>query len=134
MRTAMVIMTILGCDDGTVDCHYIATINQRWTSVALCNAVSEKELAAFTNVSYPTVMAVCQDTTVAATDTKAPASSPAAPVLSAEQEREEEQTFARRALDRAKSVIPTMDGMRDIVSKPVHLVEDGYAWVIRKLR
>jgi hypothetical protein len=141
MRTALVMMTILGCDDGTTDCQYIATINQRWPTIELCNAVSEKELGAFTNVSYPTVIAVCQDPAAAeapkaeekrAADTNAVNTMAALPTPA--EERAEEQSLARRALERTKAVLPTVDGMRNLVEKQVNLVEDGYSWMIRKLR
>ncbi|MGN7293729.1 hypothetical protein [Rhizobium sp. SAFR-030] len=141
MRTALVMMTILGCDDGTTDCQYIATINQRWPTIELCNAVSEKELGAFTNVSYPTVIAVCQDPAVAeAPNAKAqtPADDTAVSTMAAvptpAEERAEEQSLARRALERTKAVLPTIDGMRNLVEKQVNLVEDGYSWMVRKLR
>jgi hypothetical protein len=141
MRTALVMMTILGCDDGTTDCQYIATINQRWPTIELCNAVSEKELGAFINVSYPTVIAVCQDPAVAETPkAKAPTPSGNAAASTMEavptpaEERAEEQSLARRALERTRSVLPTADGMRNLVERQVNRVEDGYSWVIRKLR
>ncbi|MGF9691307.1 hypothetical protein AAIH46_00695 [Rhizobium sp. 0TCS1.26] len=141
MRTALVMMTILGCDDGTTDCQYIATINQRWPTIELCNAVSEKELGAFTNVSYPTVIAVCQDPAVAEApkaEEKRPADTNAVNTMAAvptpAEERAEEQSLARRALERTKAVLPTVDGMRNLVEKQVNLVEDGYSWMVRKLR
>lgn len=60
MKTALVLMTFLGCDDSATDCHYLATSQQRWTSIELCDAVSEKELERYANASYPVVVAVCQ--------------------------------------------------------------------------
>lgn len=139
MRTALVMMTILGCDDSATDCHYVATINQRWPTIELCNAVSEKELSAFTNVSYPTVIAVCQDPTSATVKADAATSGDAMPATDAPEqtpavERAEEQSLAREALNRLKTVVPSRQDMRTIVERPVHLMEDGYSWVIRKLR
>ena len=60
MKTALVLMTFLGCDDSATDCHYLATSQQRWTSIELCDAVSEKELERYANAPYPVVVAVCQ--------------------------------------------------------------------------
>ncbi|WP_165219629.1 hypothetical protein [Affinirhizobium pseudoryzae] len=139
MRTALVMMTILGCDDSATDCHYVATINQRWPTIELCNAVSEKELSAFTNISYPTVVAVCQDPTSATVKADAAASGDAipsseAPAPTPALERAEEQSLARQALNRLKTVMPSRDKVRDLVARPIHLVEDGYSWVIRTLR
>ncbi|MCY1668717.1 hypothetical protein [Rhizobium sp. SL86] len=139
MRTALVMMTILGCDDSATDCHYVATINQRWPTIELCNAVSEKELSAFTNISFPTVVAVCQDPTSATVKADTLAAGDALPLPKATtpdpaEERAEEQSLARQALTRLKTVLPSRKNMRNIVERPVHLVEDGYTWVIRKLR
>lgn len=41
MSLAVVVMTILGCDDGGLNCRYIATVDQRWETVLACNDVSE---------------------------------------------------------------------------------------------
>lgn len=60
MQTALILMTILGCDDSATQCHYLELIDERWTTIAACNAVSEDRLAAFSNASYPVVVAICQ--------------------------------------------------------------------------
>lgn len=60
MNPALVVMTILGCNDSGADCHYIATVNQRWETVSLCDAVSESQLPSYANRPYPVVIAVCQ--------------------------------------------------------------------------
>ncbi|WP_137128811.1 hypothetical protein [Rhizobium sp. FY34] len=137
MQAALIMMTILGCDDSATDCQYIATLNQRWPSIALCDSVSEKELQAFVNVSYPVVIAVCQDPTI--TEAKA-ATSPSLPLKqtptpqSPAQERAQEQTLAQQAITRAKTILPDAEKMRHLVRSPLRLAEDGYSWVVRKLR
>lgn len=138
MRTAMVIMTILGCDDSTTDCQYVATLNQRWPSIELCNAVSEKELSAFANVSYPVVIAVCQDPTATSTAANAPkrpeAPTDLAPERTPEEERAEERSMAAKALDRAKTMLPSRDNVERLIKGPVRIVESGYSWVAQRLR
>lgn len=135
MRTAMVIMTILGCDDSATDCQYVATLNQRWPSIELCNAVSEKELSAFANVSYPVVIAVCQDPTVASA-APATATPPAAPApdVTPQESREEERSMAEKAVDRVNAMLPTRDNVENLVKGPVRIVETGYSWVAQRLR
>lgn len=141
MRTAMVIMTILGCDDSATDCQYVATLNQRWPSVELCNAVSEKELSAFANISYPVIIAVCQDPNATAdakgSDTTPKAAAPqtaeVTPPATPEQERAEERSLAARAMDRVKSILPTKQDFQNIVKAPVGVVENGYSWVAKRL-
>lgn len=141
MRTAMVLMTILGCDDSATDCQYVATLNQRWPSVELCNAVSEKELSAFANISYPVVIAVCQDPTATADagNRSGTASAPApqavekAQAATPEEERAEERSLATKAMDRIKSIMPTKQDFQDLIKAPVGVVEDGYSWVAKRL-
>ncbi|MDO1583708.1 hypothetical protein [Rhizobium oryzicola] len=135
MRTALVLMTILGCDDSATDCSYIATLQQRWQTIEQCNAVSEKELGRFVNVSYPVVIAVCQDPSI--TEAKAPEAPHSVPLLQATtpaEKRAEEQSLARQAIDKVQSILPTSEGMKNLVRKPVTMVQDGYAWVVKRLR
>lgn len=147
MRTALVMMTILGCDDSATDCHYIATLQQRWPTIELCNSVSEKELAAFANVSYPVVIAVCQDPTIAEAKAPVPAQRPSASTppasgtaetppadLTPEEKRAQEQNLAQQAIGRVKDILPSREAVGKLVKSPVRMVEDGYAWVARRLR
>ncbi|WP_299863777.1 hypothetical protein [uncultured Hoeflea sp.] len=60
MQTALILMTILGCDDSATQCHYLEMLDERWTTIQACNAVSEDRLSAYSNVNYPVVVAVCQ--------------------------------------------------------------------------
>lgn len=134
MQTAFILMTILGCDDSATDCHHIATLDKRWSSVQLCDAVSEKQLGAYSNANYPVVIAVCQAPEIVAA---APAPSPdvtqaAAPIEEASS-NERDGTMAQRAMDRVKSILPSKEGMLRIVNGPVHVVEDGYSWFARRL-
>ena len=45
MQVALIVMTILGCDDTASQCHYVATEQHQWTSVELCKLDTEKTLA-----------------------------------------------------------------------------------------
>ena len=140
MQAALILMTILGCDDSATQCHYVATVEQRWASVELCDAEAEKQLTRFSSVSYPTVVAVCQNPQKVADVTpkiEAPAApqmadtetAPVPPVAAAE-----EPGLAARALTRVKSVLPTMAGVKTLVEKPVHFAADGYSWVARRFQ
>lgn len=137
MQAALIMMTILGCDDSANDCRYIATLNQRWPSIELCDAVSEKQLQSFINVSYPVVVAVCQDPRATEANGAAadpPATPPATAPVSAEEERAQEQTLAEQAIAKARTILPTGERMRSLVTSPLRLAEDGYTWVVKKLR
>ena len=58
--TAMVLMTILGCDDTVTQCHYVETVDRQWVSVQECDAATEDQLARFTGLQYPVIVAACE--------------------------------------------------------------------------
>lgn len=60
MQTALILMTILGCDDSATQCHYVEMLDQRWASIQECDASSEDKLKLYSNIDYPVVVAVCQ--------------------------------------------------------------------------
>ncbi|MEB2843499.1 hypothetical protein GAO09_00810 [Rhizobiales bacterium RZME27] len=141
MNPAIIAMTILGCDDAVKDCQYIATLQQRWPSIEMCNSVSEQQLASFANVSYPVVIAVCQDPRAPETaDNASPqpnqpdTETAAKPPETEEQKRQEERGMAARAISRVTSALPSSDGIRTLFGKPVRLVENSYSWVAKKFR
>lgn len=145
MQTALILMTILGCNDSVSDCQYIATLDERWTSVELCDSVSEKQLGAYANANYPMVVAVCQTQEQAAMSpnpkppgAQPPAGAAAPPPVTAEATptavEAEHRTLASRAMQRVKDVLPSSQGMRSIITTPVHFVSDGYSWVAKKFQ
>ena len=153
MNAALVVMTILGCNDSGTDCHYIATAKERWPTVALCDAVSEDHLPTYANQPYPVLISVCQDPEVAGLPNAAPVpakrptseslpqqtadSAPSAngntqTAQTDEVSPEEAETLAGRAIQRVRNVLPTTEGVKTLMTKPVRLVEGGYSWVARK--
>lgn len=60
MQAALIIMTILGCDDSATQCHYVEMRDERWATVQSCDAASEDRLRTYSNLDYPVVVAVCQ--------------------------------------------------------------------------
>ena len=69
MKTALIIMTILGCDDSVSQCHYISTVPGTWETVAVCDAESQNELPKFSNANYPVVVAMCENSDEQLADT-----------------------------------------------------------------
>jgi len=131
LNPAIIILTILGCDDSGTECHYVATSEKRWPTIELCSATSDKELEDYANAPYPVVIAVCQtpqDTEVAArTEPQATES-----VTSVEITEEGELSLAGRAIARVRAILPTTEGVQTLMQKPVRLVEESYSWVARK--
>lgn len=140
MNAALIVMTILGCNDAGTDCHYIATADNRWPTIEMCDAVSEDQLAGYTNQPYPMIIAVCQKpeatgiVTAAVPQTEPGTPAPEQPAAPPEVTPQEKETLADRAIQRVKAVLPTTEGVKTLMTKPVRLVEDSYSWVARKLQ
>lgn len=148
MNAALVVMTILGCSDSGTDCQYIATAQERWPTVAMCDAVSEDHLPTYANRPYAVLIAVCQDPQVAGVPNVGPV--PATRPSSDEPQRpadahaamqttevaevppEEAETLAGRAIQRVRTVLPSTEGVKTLMTKPVRLMEGGYSWVARR--
>ncbi|KNY32837.1 MULTISPECIES: hypothetical protein [unclassified Agrobacterium] len=139
MKTALVLMTFLGCDDSATDCHYLATSQQRWTSIELCDAVSEKELERYANASYPVVVAVCQtpgEQTPQTAGTQPPAATAPAdttPQASAEVTQKEEESLTKQAISRVSRILPSTEGIKHLLGTPVRVVENSYSWIAKRL-
>ncbi|CAN7355673.1 hypothetical protein [Neorhizobium tomejilense] len=144
MNSALIVMTILGCNDAGTDCHYIATAENRWPSIELCNSVSEQQLSGYANQPYPMLIAVCQKPEAAEianapvprarpeTAPPAPAGQPAATPAQEPVTQQEKETLAGRAIQRVKTVLPTTEGVKTLMTSPVRLVENGYSWVAKR--
>lgn len=137
MKAALIVMTIMGCDDSATQCHYIDTVDRSWQTVALCDAQAETYINRHQDRNYPVIVAVCEssgdrmtaEVTVPGTpaDTAAKAESPA-PVETAE----EKQGLATRALGFVKKAIPDAASLKAAVTTPVRYAEDGYSWVVKR--
>lgn len=131
MKTALVLMTFLGCDDSATDCHYLATSQQRWTSIELCDAVSEKELERYANAPYPVVVAVCQtpgEQTPQTAGAQPPASAPATAAVTPK----EEESLTRQAISRVSRILPSTEGIKHLLGTPVRMVENSYSWIAKR--
>lgn len=59
MKSAVVILTLLGCDCDGVSCEYIRTVSSGWESVVSCQSSSEFQSTARLAAQYPLVVAHC---------------------------------------------------------------------------
>ncbi len=142
MQTAIIVMTILGCDDSVTQCHYVATAQEHFVSVALCDAASEKILAGFSGVNYPMLVAVCQppesqtaEIPAPPAGAKQPATTEVAPLPgpAASLPEEERQSLAARAVGKIRKVLPDTADIRMVFETPLHVVADSYSWVAKKI-
>ncbi|KQR67968.1 hypothetical protein [Rhizobium sp. Leaf341] len=162
VSAVLVVMTILGCDDSVSQCHYVDTVKGSWETVAACDSQSQKKLPAYTNASYPVIVAMCEKTgdapiaadaesrTVArttlpptvATPSTAPTVAPSEPSPTAPSPRltpaPSDETALRKPLpERAyamlRGVLPDGQKIRHAISVPVHYLGDGYSWVATRI-
>jgi hypothetical protein len=156
MQTALIIMTILGCDDSATQCHYVEMLDERWATIQECDAHSEDRLRGYANIDYPVVVAVCQtpgDSGIEEaaaeqgqplqdTDSMAPAVQEAlVPQVDIPNENPEhvqlsddeaEAGLAARMLKRVQDALPDAESIKSLVTEPVHVVTDSYSWVARR--
>jgi hypothetical protein len=59
MKTALIVMTLLGCDCDAKVCEYIKTADAGWITVESCRADLEKQIRQNTDVDYPLITATC---------------------------------------------------------------------------
>jgi hypothetical protein len=64
----------------------------------------------------------------------APSAEPAATPAPEPVTQQEKETLAGRAIQRVKTVLPTTEGVKTLMTSPVRLVENGYSWVAKKFR
>ena len=142
MNAALIVMTILGCDDSVTQCHYVTTVNQSWHTVAECDKQSERYITRHQNVSYPVVVAVCESNRDKITAELEQPSQPTGSVSAVEQpeaaptpaEAEERRGLAARTLAVVRKVMPDGSRLKSAIKKPVRYAENGYSWVVSKIR
>ncbi len=59
MKTALIVMTLMGCDCDAKVCEYIKTADAGWTSIETCRADLESQIRQNTKVDYPLITATC---------------------------------------------------------------------------
>ncbi len=135
MKTALIMMTILGCDDSVSQCQFVETPPERFISIELCDAASESVLERYGNIGFPTAVAVCQapppevaDAIAAAKEANAAAAASAVPALT-----EEHKTLTARAIDSIRQALPGRAQFKMIFETPIHVVSDSYSWVAKKI-
>ena len=145
MQAALIIMTILGCDDSATQCHYIEKVNQSWATIQACDADSEARLKAYASHSYPVIVAVCQTPDVDAAGlpeiegpgvanapTPATAATADDPAMSAEEKAGLTSRILAQAQSHLHSVLPERGTVKSIIAKPVRVVTDSYSWVAQR--
>ncbi|MBB2699759.1 hypothetical protein EFD56_09970 [Rhizobium phaseoli] len=136
MQAVLIAMTILGCDDSVSQCSYVATVDKRWETVAACDAEAERRLKAYANVSYPSVIAVCEAPKALAA-AEPPKSAPVPASIPAPEPVEEPvgklASFAENIAGQVRAHLPSGQDFKETLSKPVHFVSASYSWVVTRI-
>ncbi|GLR54302.1 hypothetical protein KYK30_04790 [Shinella yambaruensis] len=138
MKAALIVMTIMGCDDSATQCHYIDTVGRSWQTVALCDAQAETYINRHQDKNYPVIVAVCEsagDRITADIAKPTPEEMPTgtkAEVPVPAETAEARQGLATRALNFVKKAIPDKAALKAAVTTPVRYAEDGYSWVVKR--
>ena len=60
MEPLIYVMAIMGCADGGAMCSEARRVETRYATLAECQAATEAQLIANSDIDYPTIMAACQ--------------------------------------------------------------------------
>ncbi|MFB2604341.1 hypothetical protein ACE04B_20435, partial [Rhizobium phaseoli] len=95
-----------------------------------------RRLKAYANVSYPSVIAVCEaPKAVAAAEPPKPAPVPAS--IPAPEPVEEPvgklASFAENIAGQVRAHLPSGQDVKETLSKPVHFVSASYSWVVTRI-
>ena len=149
MKAALIVMTIMGCDDSATQCHYIDTVDRSWQTVSLCDAQAETYINRHQDRNYPVIVAVCESVGSRMTadiakpapgltaDSKPAEVAPSETMAEAEipvpdATEEVKQGLAARTLNFVRKAIPDAASLKAAVTTPVRYAEDGYSWVVKR--
>ena len=120
MKEALIVLSLLGCDDTGLQCEYIRTAEASFADLETCRAASSEYLASADDAAYPTVVAMCSPAAQTA-------EGPMPPEPPREQAAQTSPTDMRDEgfLSRVGSAVASVLPERETVEKPVEKVADG---------
>ncbi|MFZ2099793.1 MAG: hypothetical protein WAU86_04435 [Oricola sp.] len=59
VQEALIVLSLLGCDDTGTQCEYLKASDQRFETIQACSAASDAFLETSRDAEYPAVVAVC---------------------------------------------------------------------------
>lgn len=122
LKTALVAMTIVGCDCDAKLCEFVSETPARWASVAECESAVKAEAVRSPGVDYPLVTGICR--TVPASGDEA---NPAPAVELASLKHEDGRTLYQRVSESGGYVLKKTAG-------GYALVKAGLAWTADRVK
>jgi hypothetical protein len=139
VQAALVIMSIMGCDDSGTQCVTLSQNESTWETLDQCDNASADALNNFPDANYPVVVALCQTETAQGTPEAvtpeqdadvAEATVPEPPV-----KEQKPKTLVELMSNLTDKAAPITESVKSVlIDKPVHVVKDSYSWVVKKLR
>lgn len=81
IKTALVAMTIVGCDCDARLCEYVGETPARWASVADCEAAMKSQILHRGNFDYPLISGICRTVSTPSPQLAATGSPPQSPLV-----------------------------------------------------
>lgn len=136
IKSALVAMTIVGCDCDAKLCEYVGETPAQWTSIADCEAAMKSRVLSQGNHDYPLVTGICR-TTVFAEPQLASAPAEPAPL----NEPVSEATMLSEVVAGGRSVLYrtangyalVRDGLGNAASSTVSAARRSTSWVASNL-
>jgi hypothetical protein len=120
IQEAMIVLSLLGCDDSGTQCHYLRTAQQRFETIDACRDASGLFLKSGHEEDYPTVVAICSPVVENAGQPVPPESpTEGTPVESAGELSE--PGFLKRVATAIADVTPS----RETIEKPIGAAAGG---------
>ncbi|MBZ8134515.1 hypothetical protein [Afifella sp. IM 167] len=123
MKTAIVLMTLLGCDCDASQCLVVDTLDTGWRSVAECRADIAGEVASRTD-AYPTLVATCETRSE-----MGPPLNLALDAAAPQNAAEKPEPGYLGALGRSLGISHARRGMRDVLHASLSTSSTAIAWL-----
>lgn len=143
MQAALIAMTIFGCDDSLNQCSYIDVAETGYATVEACDGEIENKLAAYDDSGFPTIIAVCRapgELVNVALGRNPDAALPPSQTLpettiaqSSPDAQGRLQRLTRGSMAALMGILPTRQQLATALTAPLHVVTDGYSWVVKKI-
>lgn len=121
MKEALIVLSLLGCDDTGAQCHYLQAAEHHYQTLEQCRAASPDYIEKVgAGADYPTVVATCSPEYGLAANPEPP-EEPREDLAEVQSRDMTDEGFLKRIGSAVASVLPE----RETVEKPIVLAADG---------
>ena len=130
MKTALIAMTVIGCDCDARMCEFVRATPAEWATVGECEEALKSRALRDSNSGYPLLLAICRSTVESPVRlAEFAVDGPASPAIQAQSAVEEPRT--RSTLVRASDgYVIARNGVGSIVGGTLGVVRDAGGWLV----